>query len=156
MGFQSALAAIDHAANGSVSKSMVMAHARAGCRSASAGLHGSAQGSPAHAGGEQRGNGQDGQKSNGNAHVFCLEAQGHIVPDFGLRRVPWRQGVFVGAKGSSNLPPRAQRCIWAGQIAALAGFDAIVLIGTSEENLRGLASITLTSAVDQLGVIAAS
>jgi hypothetical protein len=48
--------------------------------------------------------------------------------------------MFVGAKGSSNLPPRAQHRIWAGQKAALEGSDAILLIGFSEENLRELMS----------------
>ena len=46
--------------------------------------------------------------------------------------------VFVGAKGSLNLPPRAQRRIWAGQIAALEGSDATLLIGHSRENLKGM------------------
>ena len=48
--------------------------------------------------------------------------------------------VFVGAKGSPNLPPRAQRHIEAGQTAALAGSDADLLIGLSGENLREFAS----------------
>jgi len=143
MGFQSALAAIDHVAKGSVAKSMVMAHTRASCRSASAGFHGSAQGSPPHARGEQRGNGQNGQKSIGNAHGFNLEAQGHIVPDsvwkgciggcLGGKGVRRGEGVFeLAAKGSA--------LHLGGSIAALAGFDAIVLIGFCEENLRELAA----------------
>jgi hypothetical protein len=44
--------------------------------------------------------------------------------------------VLVGAKGYSNLPPRAQRRIWAGQIAALAGSDAILAIGLFRRNLK--------------------
>ena len=44
-----------------------------------------------------------------------------------MNRRVWKEGalaasMFVGAKGSSNLPPRAQRRIWAGQIATLEGF----------------------------------
>ena len=49
--------------------------------------------------------------------------------------------VFVGAKGSSSLPPRAQRYIWAGQIGALAGSDANVSIGLWRINLRGFVSL---------------
>lgn len=57
------------------------------------------------------------------------------------------QGGCLGGKGdrrgerSSNLPPKAQRCIWAGQIAALEGSDSVHVIGLSEENLRGLVSL---------------
>jgi len=67
---QSAPAAIAHAANRSMARSMVMAGAHAGRRGAGAGLRLSAQGSPPHAGGEQRGNGQNGQESGSYAHVF--------------------------------------------------------------------------------------
>ena len=63
-----------------------------------------------------------------------------------VERILWsgfREGAlaasgFVGAKGSSNLPPRAQRRIWAGQIAALEGSAAVLLIGPSGKNLMGL------------------
>jgi hypothetical protein len=37
--------------------------------------------------------------------------------------------VFVGAIGSSNLPPRTQHRIGAGSSAALEGSDATFLIG---------------------------
>ena len=67
---QSAPAAIAHAATWSVPESVVMAGTHAGRRGAGAGLRLSAQGSPPHAGGEQRGNGQNGQESGGYAHVF--------------------------------------------------------------------------------------
>jgi len=45
--------------------------------------------------------------------------------------------VFVGAKGFSNLPPRVQGGIWAGQIAALEGSGAILFIGHPGKSLRG-------------------
>ena len=43
--------------------------------------------------------------------------------------------VFVGAKVSSNLPPRAQHCIWAGQSQRWRAYDATPFIGTGEKNL---------------------
>ncbi len=64
--------------------------------------------------------------------------------------------VFVGAKGSSNLPPRAQRYIWAGQIAALAGYDAVLVIGFCGKNLRGSASAFLPGEVGQFDIAAGS
>lgn len=45
--------------------------------------------------------------------------------------------MFVGAKWSSNLPPRAQCCMGAGQSAALAGSIATLFIGHSGESLSG-------------------
>ena len=47
--------------------------------------------------------------------------------------------VFVGAKGSSNLPPRAQLCIWRGQSQRWRGSDATPFIGAFRENLRKFA-----------------
>ena len=44
--------------------------------------------------------------------------------------------VFVGAKGSSDLPPKGSARHWTGQTAALAGFDAVFHIGRFEKNLR--------------------
>jgi hypothetical protein len=62
---------------------MVVAIAYAGCGGARASLHGTPQGSPARAGGEECGNGHNGQKSNDDAHVFYWEARESIVADFG-------------------------------------------------------------------------
>ncbi len=78
----SALATISHTANGDLPDSVVVAGASAGRRRTRASLHGSAQGSPARAGGKQRGNGQNGQQSSGGAHVFFLDPQRPSVTDF--------------------------------------------------------------------------
>ena len=109
----------------------------AGAWGARARLRGRAKGGPPHARGEQRGNGQNGQEPDGNAHVFCLDAQEAIVADSGrIMEGALAARVFVGAKGSSSLPPRAQHRIWAGQIAALEGSEAILLFGLPGKNLR--------------------
>ena len=77
----SALATIGHAASKRVSESVVVTGAHACCRGTRARLHGTEQGSPSHAGGEQCDNGQNGQKPDRKAHVFCLEAQSTIITD---------------------------------------------------------------------------
>jgi hypothetical protein len=53
-----------------VSEGVMMANAHAGVRGASARFGSSAQGSPSRARSEKRCDGQNSQKSNGDAHVF--------------------------------------------------------------------------------------
>ena len=82
MRLQSTLFALSHAASGNSSGSVV-ADAHAGSWGTRARFRLSAWASPSHAWGEQSGNGQNSQKSNGPAHVSCLEAQILILPAFG-------------------------------------------------------------------------
>jgi hypothetical protein len=81
MGLQPTMPAIGHSAMGGVPECVMMTGTQAGRRRARAGLHIGAQGNPLHLGSEQRAESQNGQESDGYAHVVCKKAQNMIVAD---------------------------------------------------------------------------
>ena len=90
---------------------MVVDGAHACCRRARARLHGTAQRSPSHAGGEQGGNGQNGQKSDGEAHVFCLEARSIIIAVFHFCNGSKSCGSAPAALRSATEMPRPSKTL---------------------------------------------
>jgi hypothetical protein len=137
------MAALAHAADRNLPRGGLVADAQAGCRRASTGFSLNAEDSPANTGRQQRGDGQNGQESGSDAHVFVCKLRDLLYqilfnPIVGFGAV---RGGSLGGKGVRRgkrvfeLAAKGTAQHLGGTIAALAGSEAVSSIGLRRELL---------------------